>query len=91
MPPGSPPRRTAALACTLLLLTAAAVAQESEHAAMAPDEPFAEFVAPADSLPHLRFFCDDQVSLNDRCPVRKVRLNPRMGASYVNDRPVGFC
>ncbi len=91
MPPGSTPLRTAALIAALLLLTAAAVAQENDHAAMAPDEPFAEFVAPADSLPHLRFFCDDQVSLNDRCPVRKVRLNPRMGASYVNDRPVGFC
>jgi hypothetical protein len=54
-------------------------------------EPFAEFVAPQDSLPHLRFLADGLITLNDRCPVRKVRLNPRMGASYVNGRPVGFC
>jgi hypothetical protein len=53
--------------------------------------PFAEFVAPGDRLPRLRFLADGQVSLNDRCPVRKVRLNPRMGAAYVNGRPVGFC
>jgi hypothetical protein len=53
--------------------------------------PFAEFVAPADSLPRLRFFEDGQVSLNDRCPVRRVKLNPKMGAHYVNGRPVGFC
>jgi len=54
-------------------------------------EPFAEFVTPADSLPHLRYLADGKISLNDRCPVRKVKLNPRMGASYVNGRPVGFC
>ena len=54
-------------------------------------EPYAEFVAPEDSLPRLRFFDGDQVSLNDRCPVRKVKLNPKMGAHYVNGRPVGFC
>ena len=53
--------------------------------------PLAEFVAPADSLPRLRFFDGDQVSLNDRCPVRKVRLNPKMAPAYVNSRPVGFC
>jgi hypothetical protein len=54
-------------------------------------EPFAEFVSPEDSLPRLRFFEGDQVSLNDRCPVRRVKLNPKMGAHYVNGRPVGFC
>ena len=51
----------------------------------------AEFVSPADSLPHLRFLADQKVTLNDRCPVRKVKLNPMMGASYVNGQPVGFC
>lgn len=54
-------------------------------------EPFAAFVAPGDSLPRLRFLADGKISLNDRCPVRKVRLNPKMGASYVNGQPVGFC
>jgi len=54
-------------------------------------KPLAEFVAPGDSLPHLRYLADGKLTLNDRCPVRKVKLNPRMGASYVNGRPVGFC
>lgn len=53
--------------------------------------PLAEFVSPADSLPRLRYLADGKTTLNDRCPVRKVRLNPRMGAAYVNDHPVGFC
>ena len=54
-------------------------------------EAYAAFVAPEDSLPYLRFFDGDQVSLNDRCPVRKVRLNPKMAPAYVNGQPVGFC
>ena len=33
----------------------------------------------------------DLVTLNDRCPVRKVPLNGRMPAIYVNQRPIGFC
>ncbi len=53
--------------------------------------PLAEIVTPADSLPYLRYLSDGQITLNNRCPVRKVKLNPRMGASYVNGRPVGFC
>jgi len=81
----------------LLVLLAAATARAGTEppAAMgampARTEPFAEFVSPGDSLPRLRFFADGLVSLNDRCPVRKVQLNPRMGAHYVNGRPVGFC
>jgi len=66
----------------------AGAAAAGDHPAAAP---LAEYVAPADSLPHLRYFADGLVTLNDRCPVRKVRLNPRMGASYVNGHPVGFC
>ena len=34
---------------------------------------------------------DGQLTLNDRCPVRKVGLNPRMPAIYVNQHPVGYC
>lgn len=51
----------------------------------------AEFVNPEDSLSHLRYLADGQTSLNDRCAVRKVRLNPKMPPLYVNGRPVGFC
>jgi len=91
---------------TILLMMGAATAVWAEHPehpqatttpapADAPmpmsTEPFAEYVSPEDSLPRLRFFADGQVSINDRCPVRKVKLNPKMGAAYVNGRPVGFC
>ena len=53
--------------------------------------PLAEYVSPTDTLPRLRYLADGLVTLNDRCPVRKVKLNPRMHAAYVNGRPVGFC
>lgn len=52
---------------------------------------FADYVNPEDSLPRLRFRDDGLVSINDRCAVRKVKLNPKMPAAYVNGRPVGFC
>jgi len=36
-------------------------------------------------------FGNGQVSINDRCPVRRTKLNLRMPPIYVNGRPVGFC
>lgn len=30
-------------------------------------------------------------SPNDRCPVRRSRLIPKMPPAFVNGRPVGFC
>jgi hypothetical protein len=36
-------------------------------------------------------FVDSLTSLNDRCMVRKVKLNPRVRPIYVNWQPVGFC
>jgi len=50
-----------------------------------------EYVNPQDSLPRLRYFDDGLVTLNDRCAVRKVKLNPKMPAVYVNGQPIGFC
>lgn len=52
---------------------------------------FGEFVNPQDTLPRVRYFEDGLVTLNDRCAVRKTRLNPKMPAVYVNGQPVGFC
>ena len=54
-------------------------------------EILAAYVNPEDSLPRLRFFDGDQLSLNDRCAVLKVKLNRRMVPAYVNGHPVGFC
>jgi hypothetical protein len=97
---GTPPRRRKSMFTTIGALAlawalgggpAAAAPPDAPGAAAMEAAPFAEFVAPGDSLPRLRFLADGKVSLNDRCPVRLVRLNTRMGASYVNDQPVGFC
>jgi hypothetical protein len=45
---------------------------------------------PVDTMPMLRF-ADGQISLNDRCMVRLVKLNPKMPPVYVSGHPVGFC
>jgi hypothetical protein len=51
----------------------------------------AEYVPGADEkYPRLRY-ADGQISLNDRCPVRHAKLNPRMAPVYVNGKPIGFC
>ena len=50
-----------------------------------------EFVNPEDTLPRVRYYEGGQVSLNDRCAVRKVKLNPKMPPCYVNGQPIGFC
>lgn len=31
------------------------------------------------------------VTVNDRCPVRQVKLNRKMKPVYANGQPVGFC
>jgi hypothetical protein len=51
----------------------------------------AEVISPEDSFPRLRYYDSNLVTINDRCAVRKVRLNPKMPAVYVNGQPVGFC
>lgn len=51
----------------------------------------ADLVAgPVDSFPRLRF-ADGLVSLNERCMVRLVALNPKMPPVYVSGWPLGFC
>ena len=66
---------------------------EAEGAEAAPKKEYevlAEFVT-EDSLSPLRYLDTGLVTLNDRCPLRLVRLNRRMEAVYVNSKPVGFC
>ena len=60
-------------------------AKKVEHVA------FGEYVNPLDSLPRVRYFETGLVTLNDRCAVRKVKLNTKMPAVYVNGQPIGFC
>ena len=42
------------------------------------------------ALPRL-VYADGAITLNDRCPVRKAKLNRRLPAMMVNGHPVGFC
>jgi len=52
---------------------------------------FGEYASAQDSLPLVRYFEDGQLSINDRCAVRKVKLNPKVTPVWVNGHPVGFC
>lgn len=49
-----------------------------------------EYVSPGDSLSRIRYH-DGTVSVNDRCPVLRHRLDLRVLPVYVNQQPVGFC
>ncbi len=43
-----------------------------------------------ETFPRVKFQ-NGSVSRNDRCPVRKNKLNRGFDPLYVNGRPVGFC
>ena len=45
---------------------------------------------PDQEHPRLKY-SDSLESLNDRCIVRKAKLNLKMRPVYVNGQPVGFC
>lgn len=68
----------------LLLLAAAAVAATAWLTP--PPKP----LAPVETHPAIDYG-GGRVTLNDRCPVRKVRLNVAMEPLWVNGHPVGFC
>jgi hypothetical protein len=54
-------------------------------------EPLAvAFVDSTAEYPHVRY-ADGQVSVNNRCIVRKLKLSRMMRPVYVNGRPIGFC
>jgi hypothetical protein len=52
---------------------------------------FGEYVQPEDSFPTVRYFETALVAPNDRCAVRKTKLNTKMPPVYVNGTPIGFC
>ena len=62
--------------------------QEHQQRAAVPAN--IRYVEKGDSFPLIEY-ADGQRSLNDRCPVRKIKLNLKMPPVYVNGRPVGFC
>lgn len=97
-PVRSTPLQLAALMCSVLIAACGSgkeSAETSENDVTISKQMsyvvMADFVNEADSLPRLKYRHDGQVTLNDRCPVRRVRLNPKMTPAYVNGHPVGFC
>ena len=63
---------------------------DPERIEIVDDSALATFADSTLELSPLRFEVGG-VSLNDRCPVRKGRLNRRMPPIFVNQHPVGFC
>jgi len=63
-----------------------------ERSFLRPELPVEPVYVPGtdEKFPRLRY-ADGQISLNDRCPVRHVKLNPKMAPVYVNGKPIGFC
>jgi len=85
-----------ALLVAFLVSACSGDAQKEQQAESATEEVkeyvvLADFVSETDSLPFLRFRESGLVSVNDRCAVRQVKLNPKMAPAWVNGHPVGFC
>lgn len=81
--------RVAMVAAAVALVVAAACSKKKETL-----DPMAlgEYVETKnDSFPRIRYFETNLVSINDRCAVRKTKLNLKMAPVYVNGQPVGFC
>ena len=61
-------------------------------AALGPLRAEAQRYLPMPDRDHPRLkYADSLESLNDRCIVRKAKLNLKMRPVYVNGQPVGFC
>lgn len=68
--------------------TAMILAAALPFAAPAPAQRYVPTVDPA--FPRIKY-ADSLESLNDRCIIRKEKLNPNVRPVYVNWRPIGFC
>jgi hypothetical protein len=79
-----------AVALVLLAVAPACAPAPVEPARLVETHGAAAYADDAASLPHIRFG-DAGSSINDRCPVRKNKLNLKMPPLWVNGRPVGFC
>ena len=69
---------------------AACGSESGEEAATSDATTVARFVDADAEFPQIEF-PGGALSLNDRCPVRKNKLNTRVPPVYVNGKPVGFC
>ena len=79
----------------LVLAAFAILAGACAQPAPAPVGPVTEdlrgaYTSDTDSFPRLRY-ASGTVTLNDRCPVRKSKLNRNLRPLFVNGEPIGFC
>jgi hypothetical protein len=84
-------KRIPACGLVIALIAGGATVSCSKREAKKAYVAMGEYVSPQDTLPRVRYFEDGLMSLNDRCAVRKVKLNSKMPPVYVNGQPVGFC
>jgi hypothetical protein len=63
-----------------------AAAPETIHVALDG----AHYIDEGDTLPRIQY-ADGSVTLNDRCMVKKNKLNLRLPPVFVNGHPIGFC
>lgn len=83
--------RIATLAVAGVLTFAAACARhEPRPLPPSPDSAPAAFVDSTLEHPRLRY-AGGQVTLNDQCPVRRVKMNTRLKPAMVNGYLIGFC
>jgi len=85
----------AALLAATSLVGLGADAADDTPAAEAPPKVFEEPapVAPPPNPADLKpiTYSDGVTSTNDRCPIRKGKLNTKIEPVWVNQHPVGFC
>ena len=82
--------RTGLAAAGALALLASCAGPAPRSTVLEPELGLAELADPAAERPRLRL-SNGQVTLNDRCMVRELKLNPRIPPVFVNGFPVGFC
>lgn len=83
-------RRAALLSIGAAVLAAAGCAKPGPLAPEATVLGPAQYADPTVEKPKIRWGAGP-TSLNDRCIVRKSKLNLRMPPIFVNGQPIGFC
>ena len=74
----------------LALLTLLSACNKEKAAQLVDDIGVGEYTDTTLEFPLLSY-SNGQVTINDRCPVRKVSLNRRLTPLFVNGQPLGFC
>jgi len=74
----------------LVLVAALGCGRSGERGTIIEEPLMPALVDTTVAFPHVRY-ADGQVSINNRCIVRQIKLSAMMRPIYVNGRPIGFC